>query len=79
MEELGVADGTLEGDSKVIVGWASGSLCRWIYVDKVERIRHSITSFGFLVSWVPRTANSATDETAGFICLLKLSIGSCNF
>lgn len=64
MEELGVVRSILERDFKVVIGWASNFLCPWIYLDKVERICHSIASFGFMVSWVPRVANSAVDEMA---------------
>lgn len=40
------------------------TLCPWVHLDKVERIRHSIASNGFSVSWVPRFANSTADEMA---------------
>lgn len=62
MEKLEVVGGILEGYSKVIVSWASGTLCPWIYPDKVERICHSIASSDFLVSRVSRAVNSTVDE-----------------
>lgn len=64
IEELGSVGAILEGDSKVILGWASSSRCFWRFLDKVKRNRHSISKFGFAMSWVPRGANSAADEKA---------------
>lgn len=49
MEELGASGGILEGDSNVILGWASGVSCSWKVLDKMKRIRHVISANGFLV------------------------------
>lgn len=57
MESLGAEGGTVEGDSKAILSWV-GSLCPWKFLNKVDRIHHSISSKGFSVSWVLREVNS---------------------
>lgn len=42
-EKLGVKGSIVEGDSKVVVGWALGSQFPWIFLDQVEKIRHTIS------------------------------------
>lgn len=64
LDGLGEEQSILESNSKMVIGWASGSICPWIYLDKVEMIRHSLASFGFLVSWIPRSANFTADDMA---------------
>lgn len=64
LEKLGVRGSLVEGDSKVMVDWVVGSLCPWLFLDKVEKIRHSITSFDFQIAWAPRLANSTADALA---------------
>lgn len=54
LEGLGVQGSLVEGDSKVVVGCALGSLCPWI--------RHSIATYEFKNVWAPRSANSVADE-----------------
>lgn len=60
----GVRESLVERDSKVVVDWVMGTLCPWIFLDKVERIRHSISHFDFQIAWVPCSANSAADVLA---------------
>lgn len=38
LDELGVVGSILEGDSKIVVGWALASMCPWIFLDKIKRI-----------------------------------------
>lgn len=64
LDELGAVESILEGDSKIIISWAAGSLAPWCYLDKIVRIRHSMVSYGYLVCWVPRSTNSKADELA---------------
>lgn len=64
LELLGVSESLVEGDSKVVLGWALGSNCPWIYLDKIERIRRIIASFEFKVAWVPWSVNTAADVLA---------------
>lgn len=64
MEELKASGVVIEGDSKVVLNWASGSICPWKFLDKMDRIQHSISDYAFVVSWVPRKANSTADEMA---------------
>lgn len=64
MKGLGVVGVILEGDSKVILSWTSGSRCPWKFLNKVDKIQYSISSYGFSISWVPRAANLAAEELA---------------
>lgn len=54
----------IEGDSHSIVQWASGGLCPWYLLDKVEEIREIIDKNKFQVIQIPREDNSRYDELA---------------
>lgn len=50
--------------TKVVLSWAMGSVCLWKFLDKVERIWHSIDANAFSVSRVPSEAIFFADELA---------------
>lgn len=54
LEELGVQVSFVEGDSKEVAGWALGSLCMWMFLDKIEKIQHSIATYNFKIAWASR-------------------------
>lgn len=64
LDELEAVGSILQGDSKIVVSWAAGSLCPWCYLDKMDMIIHSMILYECSVSWVPRSVNSDTDESA---------------
>lgn len=74
LEELGGQGSILEGDSKIVVSWAAESICPWCFLDKVDKIRHSMASYGYSVSWAPRSANSEADKLACQGVTLSLEI-----
>lgn len=63
-ESLGVIGNIVEGDSKVVAGWACGSQCPWIFLDKIEQIRHIISIHNFQIAWSRWSANFAGDDMA---------------
>lgn len=75
LEELGVRGNLIEGDSKVVVEWVLGFEFPWIFLDKVEKIWKVMSTFGFKIVWVPRSANLSANEMAlsGCGCPWKLS------
>lgn len=44
LEELGAVESIFEGDSKIVVGWAAGSLCPWKYLNKIHWIHHTMSA-----------------------------------
>lgn len=64
LAKLGVSESIVEGDSKVVVGWATGSQSPWRYLDKIEQIRHHTTKQEFQIMWTNRTSNTVADELA---------------
>lgn len=70
LEQLGVPGSLVEGDSKVVVGWALGPNCPWLFLDKIESIRHIVASLVLKVAWAPRPVNLVADVLArlGLIC-----------
>lgn len=48
---LEVPGSIVEGDYKV-VEWVSGSTCPWIFLDKIEEIRHMISAYNFQITGI---------------------------
>lgn len=53
LEALGVRGCLIKGDSKVVVGSVLGSSCPWLFLDKIEKIRNTISIFDFKIAWAP--------------------------